>query len=507
MARFATTIPMTGIDLDRSSPVPLSRQLYDRLRATILSGQLGSGFRLPATRTLAAELGISRNTVLLAYDQLLAEGYIEGKAGSGTTVARALPETLLHAPHPGAEAAGRFSAEVDSGRPSRRGAALAAMPTVRIAPETLNDWLKPFRTGIPALDHVPAELWARLITRHLRGSRPDLLGYQEVAGYGPLCTAIAAYLGASRGVRCTADQVIVVGGAQGGLDLAARVLLDPGDTAWIEDPGYFGARGALLAAGARLVPVPVDAAGLDVAAGEARAPDARAVYVTPSHQYPLGATMSLPRRLALLDWAARAGAWVVEDDYDGEFRYAGRPLAALHSLRPDARVIYVGTFSKVLFPALRLGYLVVPPDLVRHFVAARCVVDFHAPVLEQMALADFIAEGHFARHLRRMRTLYAARAQALVAAASAELSGLLDVRPPTTGMHVVGWLPPGIDDRVAARRAAAHDVSAVPISAFAVEPQPRGGLLLGFAAVDEPAIRDGVRRLAAALRPLVRGLG
>jgi GntR family transcriptional regulator/MocR family aminotransferase len=365
--------------------------------------------------------------------------------------------------------------------------------------------MQPFQTGIPAPDHFPTEIWARLVSRHLRDPPADVLAYGSPAGYPPLRVAIAAYLGASRGVGCTAEQVIIVGGAQSGLDLAARVLLDPGDSAWVEDPGYVGARAALMAAGAELVPVPVDGDGLDVAAGEARDPHARLAVVTPGHHYPLGSSMSLARRHQVLDWATRAGAWVVEDDYDGEFRYAGRPLAALQGLRPDGPVIYIGTFSKILFPALRLGYVVVPPELIRTFVAARLAIDVTPPTLEQIALTDFIAEGHFARHIRRMRTLYARRATTLVAAARREQRGLLDVRMPASGMNTLGMLPPGVDDREAARRAAANNVTVLPLSRCAIEPIDRGGLLLGFAAPDDEAIQAGIHRLAEALRPLVYG--
>jgi len=310
---------------------------------------------------------------------------------------------------------------------------------------------------------------------------------------------ISAYLGATRAVRCTWEQVIVVSGSQQALDLAARVLLDPGDAAWVEDPGYAGARGALLGAGARLVPVPVDGDGLDVAAGAQLGAGARLAYVSPSHQYPLGVTMSLSRRLALLGWASRSGAWVLEDDYDSEYRYTGRPLEALQGLDPEGCVIYLGTFSKVLFPALRLGYLVVPPELVDPFTAARELVDRQSPSVEQAVLAEFIAEGHFARHVRRMRVLYAERQATLVEAAARELSGALDVRPAEAGMHLVGWLPGGTDDREASRRAAAEGVEATALSLHGIEPPQRRGLLLGYAAVGEEEIRAGVRRLAASL--------
>ena len=516
MPRVPTAIPMTGVELDRGGEISLTRQLYDRLRSAILSGQLVGGFRLPSTRTLATELGVSRNTVIRVYDQLQTEGYITVKTGSGAMVTRVLPESLLNVPSAGAEP-GTSHLLAKSARPrppsrrasphpgpSRLGELLAESPSIAIAAARLGGWTKAFQTGTPALDHFPAEIWARLVSRHLRDPSTAMLAYGSPAGHPPLRMAIAAYLGASRGVQCTAEQVIIVGGAQSGLDLAARTLLDPGDTAWVEDPGYVGARAALMASGAELVPVPVDGNGLDVSAGEARGPDARMVIVTPGHHYPLGSSMSLPRRHQLLDWATRTGAWIVEDDYDGEFRYAGRPLAALQSLRPDGPVIYIGTFSKILFPALRIGYLVVPPDLIRHFIAVRLAIDVTAPTLEQVALTDFIAEGHFARHIRRMRTLYARRATTLVAAARRELRGLLDVQMPTSGMNTLGMLPLGVDDREAARRAAANDVTVLPLSRCSIEPIERGGLLLGFASADEDAIQTGIRRLADALRPLVR---
>jgi GntR family transcriptional regulator/MocR family aminotransferase len=321
---------------------------------------------------------------------------------------------------------------------------------------------------------------------------------------------IAAHLGEARAVRCEASQVIVVTGAQQAVDLAARVLLDPGDTAWVEDPGYQGARGALVAAGIRLAPVPVDREGLDVRRGAREGPGARLVYVTPSHQYPLGVTMSLNRRLALLEWASASGAWILEDDYDSEYRYAGRPLAALQGLDTAGRVIYAGTFSKVLFPALRLGYLVVPPDLVDAFVAARALADRHSPSVTQAALADFIDGGHFARHVRRTRALYAERQAALVRAARRSLGGVLEVAPAEAGMHLMGWLVAGLDDRAAARAALTRNVDAPPLSGFRVRPArrgERGGLVLGYAAYTPREIDDACGRLAAALRGVRRTAG
>jgi GntR family transcriptional regulator/MocR family aminotransferase len=503
MAKRRAVVTIGTLGLERASGVPLHRQLYDGLREAILSGRLRPGVRLPSTRALAVDLGASRNTVLAAFGQLLAEGYLEGRVGAGTTVASTLPETLLRA-HP--EAAGT---ERPGRRPrlSRRGALLVR---TRAAFARGAATAHPFRPGLPGLEFFPFDLWTRLLARRWRRVPRQLLDYGDPAGHAPLREVIAAYLGEARAVRCDAGQVIVVTGAQQAVDLAARVLLDPGDTAWVEDPGYPGARGALIAAGIRLAPVPVDAEGLVVRRGAQRAPRARLVYVTPSHQYPLGVTMSLNRRLALLEWASRSGAWILEDDYDSEYRYSGRPLAALQGLDTVGRVIYAGTFSKVLFPALRLGYLVVPPDLVDAFVAARALADRHSPSVTQAALADFIDAGHFARHVRRTRALYAERQAALVGAVRRTLGGLLEVTPAEAGMHLLGWLPDGVDDREAARAALAREVDAPPLSSFRARisrDEERGGLVLGYAAYTPREIDDACLRLAAALRTVQRGEG
>jgi GntR family transcriptional regulator/MocR family aminotransferase len=355
---------------------------------------------------------------------------------------------------------------------------------------------------MPAFDTFPIELWSKLVTRQVRRTTSNALMYQHPAGYQPLREAIAAHVTVTRRVRCTPDQIIIVSGSQGALDLVMRVLLDPGDSVWMEDPGYLGARGALLGAAAHIVPVPVDSEGLIVEAGIARCPDARMVYLTPSHQFPLGVTMSLSRRLAVLDWAKRAGAYILEDDYDSEYRFAGRPLAALQGLDDADCVIYIGTFSKVLFPALRLGYLILPPSLIDPFLAARRFIDIHPPALEQDVLADFIAEGHFGRHLRRMRTLYAERRTTFLTALT-ELPDIpLDLFASEAGMHCIGWLPPGMEDGLVVRHAAAHDVDVFPLSKFSLEPMPRQGLLLGYAGVDQHHIQTGARRLAAAFRQI-----
>jgi GntR family transcriptional regulator/MocR family aminotransferase len=492
------SFPILGtITLDRASGLALYRQLYDNLREAILSGRLVTGTQLPATRTLADELDVSRNTVITAYEQLMAEGYLEGKIGAGTYVTRDLPDELLQVRAEQAQTlppAGTRQAPSDL--LSRRGAVIARTAVTHARHQ---EGPRPFRTGLPALDELPFKVWGRLLARRWRTLSPAALGYGPEAGYQPLREAIAAYLGAARGVRCRADQVIILAGAQQAIDLTARLLLNPGDAVWLEDPGYLGARGALLAAGARLVPVPVDDQGLNVEAGLRQDAEARLVYVSPSHQYPLGVTMSLARRLALLQWAAQADAWILEDDYDSEYRYAGRPLAALQGLDSNGRVIYIGTFSKVLFPGLRLGYMVVPPDLIDAFSRARTLIDRGSAWLDQAVLTDFIVEGHFARHIRRMRALYAERQTLLVDLLRRKCAGRLEIRSAEAGLHVVGWLSPGIDDRPVSEQLSAQGIEALPISSYALTPQPRGGLILGYAAVNAAAIRKGVRRLEKTL--------
>jgi GntR family transcriptional regulator / MocR family aminotransferase len=485
------------LELQPQVSTPLYNQIYERLRVAILSGQLKPGLQLPSTRTLASELGISRNTVLLAYEQLLSEGYVQGKVGSGTIVASALPEILFSNSDSNSQI--NLSTTVPS-QISQRGLTLANAPYIPkplLTPQGIQH--KAFRVGMPALDVFPHELWSQLIAKRAKHSLPELLNYRHSAGYYPLRSAIASHLVMARGVCCTAEQVILVTGSQGALDLVARVLLDPGDAVWMEEPGYLGARNAILGAGASVVPVPVDALGLDVAAGIALCPQARLAYVTPSHQFPLGMTMSLSRRLALLEWANQNNAWLVEDDYDSEYRFVGRPLSAMQGIDKTNRTIYIGTFSKVLFPALRLGYLVVPLDMAETFVAVESLTKLHLPAFEQAVLADFMLQGHFTRHIRRMRTLYAQRRAILVKALKQTFS--FEVHAPDTGMHLILWLAPGMDDKLASQQAAIHGVDVLPISLFSMN-EHRAGLMLGYAPVNEQEIYDGVQRLATALNSI-----
>lgn len=506
MAKVSTQISLSTVNIDRQSEVPLFRQLYDSLREAILNGQLAAGFKLPGSREMARDFGVSRNTVASAFDQLTAEGYLESQIGSGTFVSKKIPDDLLYsgekknvAPKKngnrrrGLSARGELILRTPSGYGSE-----TAPPTG----EETNRHLAPFSPCVPSIADFPFEIWSKIVARRLRRPNRSLFYYGETAGYYPLREAIAMYLGAARGVRCQPEQLIVVSGAQQAVDLTARILLNAEDAVWVEDPGYLGTRGALTIAGGKIVPVPIDDEGLSVEAGKKIEPAPRLISVTPSHQYPLGVTMSLKRRLELLEWAGKTGAWILEDDYDSEYRYEGRPLAALQGLDANKRVIYVGTFSKVLAPALRIGYLVAPPDLVQAFTAAKALTDRHSPILEQMVLADFFNEGHFARHVRKMRLLYAERREWLISAVKSETGGLLEIEPTAAGLHLIGWLPPGMNDEEAARAAARNGVDCEPLSALSIVKPSRPGLVLGYASFSENEIKSGIKRLADALEKL-----
>lgn len=499
MAKRSMPGKRPAITLDQNAAMPLYRQLYERLRSAILTGQLEAHTRLPSTRTLAGELGVSRNTTALAYEMLLLEGYIESRVGDGTRVSSLQAEQLFSPAKPGRE---------------QRVATLADPSPLLLAQrvQTLIDTAKSehfspskarainlFRTGQPDVSSFPYETWARLVAKHARHSLQAVSFYQDAQGYAPLREAIATHIGITRGVHCSPDQIILTAGSQGALDLVARVLLDPNAPVWVEDPGYLGARGALLAAGAKLIPVPVDQEGIKVELGRQLCPQARLAIVTPSHQFPTAVTMSLPRRLALLEWAKETGAWIVEDDYDSEFRFSGRPLEALQGLDSAQRVIYIGTFSKTLFPSLRLGYLVVPPALLQGFLATRSFIDTHLPLLEQMALADFMVEGHFARHLRKMRARYLERRDALIEALTRDLGKFLEVDTPEAGMHLIAWLPLGVSAQTVAESISTRGLYVFPVVPSTLQPRQREGLLFGFASATPQELRAGVKLLATAL--------
>lgn len=480
---------LAATPLDRAAATPLFRQLYAHVKEAVLAGRIGAGVRLPPTRTLCRLLGVSRQTVQAAYEQLMAEGYLEGTVGKGTFVSAALPAAVK------ARAALQPLA-----RPlSARGSAMAdGMARVR----RHDGPPRAFRASMPGLDLFPFDVWRRLEAQHWRRSA-GRLGYgDDGAGDAVLRELLCAYL-ASRGVRCTPEQVVITAGSQQALYLLAQLLLAPGEGVWIESPGYQGAVAAFAAAGARVRPVPVDAEGMDVTYAAHHFPDAKLAFATPSHQLPLGVTMSLRRRLELLRWAEANGAWIVEDDYDSEYRHTGPPLASLQSLDRSGRVVYVGTFSKVLFPALRLGYVVAPPALAAALARARAVVDRGGPVVAQATLADFIAGGHFARHIRRTRDAYGERRAVLIDALRARLEGRLRQGPSDAGLDLcVHFSRDAQDDEAAVvRRAQAQGIEVRPLGyyanpdagpACAVAP----GLLLGFAAFAPAALRAGGDGLA-----------
>lgn len=470
---------------------PLYRQIYDGYRTAILEGRLRAGQRIPSTRALARELGISRLPVLTAFEQLLHEGYLEGRAGSGTFVASSIHDTR------DTTALGEGAAHQRSSR--RRSIAVPNASGSRDPAQNEKENLGAFRVSLPALDHFPQKIWARLVTRHARGMPTQLMAYGDPAGYLPLRHAVADYLRTARAVACDASQIMIVSGSQMALHLCARVLLKPGDTLYFEDPGYSGARSALTATGATLRPVSVDRDGLLVRSMRPAKSPGGAVYVTPSHQYPLGVSMNVSRRLELLDWARRHQAWIIEDDYDSDYRFSSRPLGALQGMSGAAQVIYTGTFSKVLFPALRMGYLVVPSSLVEKFIAQRLSMDLFPQTLDQLVLTDFLCEGHFSRHLRRMRAIYQSRRDTLASEIEKHLGGVLTIVNADAGMHLTARLPTGIDDVEVVRLARTRGISAIALSACYVANTGDPGLVLGFGGVPEADIIRGVRTLSIVL--------
>jgi GntR family transcriptional regulator/MocR family aminotransferase len=474
----------------RNVDASLFRWVYDEIRTAIVSGKLRAGARLPSSRSLARQQSVSRGIVVAAFEQLAAEGYIECVVGSGSFVRHAKPTLAAKPMRPARGSAGSPM------RLSKRGQCLAQQPY----PKLRSSPAPAFHLDHPALDLFPLQTWSRIAARRLRRGRPELLVHGDGQGFPPLRAAIASYVASTRGIRCSADQIVITSGTQQSLDLMARLLLDRGDPVWIEDPAYPGASALFRAVGAEVIGIPVDGEGLHWAGSRGSRRAGRMVYVTPGCQFPLGVTMSLPRRRALLDWARRESAWIFEDDYDGAFCFSGRPLAALHSLDPAGNVIYSNSFNKLLFPGLRLAFLVLPPTLAGAVAAARSVVDRFPSVPFQATLCDFITEGHFSQHVRRMREVYATRLETLVRSAGAELSGLLELRPPHGGLQVVGWLPAAVDDREAARIAADHGVDSSPLSALHVDRILPPGLVLGVTAAGERAIRLAVKRLGEALR-------
>lgn len=484
------------IHLNRQERVPLYQQLYFEIRGHILGGDLSPGSGLPPTRQLAQALGVARVTVTEAYAQLEAEGFVTSRQGAGTFVAAGL--TLV-----GEETA--VSSPVSAGAPpltlSAWGERVMGLRPSANLPPTRPDIDFGFGRSFPHI--FPYDIWRRLLDRYLSTDDVMLSRYGSVAGFFPLRQALADYLGQWRGVRCTAEQVVIVNGAQQALDILTRLYLSPGDEVLVESPGYAQAFAVFRLFGAALRPLPVDDHGFPVELIPAGS-RARLVFVTPSNQFPRGGALSLPRRLELLAWARARGAFVVEDDYDGELRYEGRPLTALQGLDDDGRVVYLGTFSKVLFPALRLSYVVLPPAMVTPFVRAKEVVDRGAPTLTQAAVADFITEGHFERHLRHLRQAYGQRRQVLTQALDAYLGEKVRFSHTPAGLHVMVYLPEAaaetpVTETAVVARAAAAGVGVYPGAPYHLHTPTPPSILLGFSGLTEAEIAEGVRRLAVIL--------
>ena len=480
-------LPLDMLALDRSIDTPLYRQLYESLRSQILDGRLAPRMRLPATRELAADLNVSRNTVIGAYDSLLAEGYLESVAGSGTLVA-ALPE------HPARTKSSRRASRLP--RLSQRGEMMTTLPRDRTIPDRIA-----FHPGYPEIPSFPFAIWAKLVAANMRTPREDLFGYHLVAGHPRLRAALAEYLGVSRGVRCDPEQVIVVTGAQAALDLIGRTFMDPGDHFWIEDPGYHGAYNAFLSAGGKAAPLPVGSGGWDI---DTANPPPRLIFVTPSCQWPLGLVMPMDVRLKLLQIAEKHDAWIIEDDYDSEYRFRGHPIPAMQGLDDSGRVIYVGTLSKTMFPSIRVAYIVVPSSLVEGFKTAVSISGQYPSLLLQAALADFIAQGFFATHLRRMRRLYARRQREFVAMCRARLDRWLEVNEIDTGMQVMGRFKQPMDDGDVLAAALKRGVDFSRMSTHYRYARPEHGMFLGYAGVDHEQARAGVERLRLAFQDLER---
>ena len=468
----------------------LWRWLYQQLRLAIQDGRLRTGTRLPSTRDIARQYELSRGTVVAAFDQLHAEGYTRVEAGSGTYV-----ETNLQ--HP---STATISRKPVAARKSVTLSKIAAnmVESVFVLPASRSIG-RAFRSWEPAIDLFPTDLWARVSARVMRRAPRSLYGQGEALGYRQLRVAIAEYVGSARGVRCTPDQVLVVTGAQQGLDLISRILLNPGDHIWVEDPGYFLAKSAFRAVGAKLIPVKVDKQGIDVSAGIRSSPRAKLAYVSPANQFPLGVTMSAERRIALLDWAQKSGAWVIEDEYDAEYRYGGRPVASLQSLDRDGSVIYIGTFTKMLFNALRIGFVVLPEPLVDAATRLRSVMDRHPPTLDQAILAEFMNEGYFGQHVRKMRGIYAERLSILRSECKKQLGDVLDVEDAIAGMRTIGWLQNEASDKDIAARARDAGLNLFSVSDFTIKYRQRPALILGFAGCDAKELQRGVSVLASVL--------
>jgi GntR family transcriptional regulator / MocR family aminotransferase len=475
------------LKIDRSLAVPLHKQVYDGYRTAIVRGELRPGQVVLSSRELAIELQVSRFPVLHAYGQLTAEGYLESRVGSGTYISSSLPEQLLSV-----RKSRRSTAKSPSGP---RPIAQRSLLYQAFDPFVLRQGWGAFGVHQPALDEFPFKLWSSLVYQHSKNPNANAIHNINPFGLEHFREAICAHLRTSRGVQCQTDQIMIVSGSQQALDITANVLLDPGNQVWIEEPGYYLGRAVIQGAGCRLVPIPVDEEGMDISYAIKKYRKARAALVTPSHQYPLGSTMTARRRLELLNWAQSSGSWIIEDDYDSEYRFETSPIASLQGLDLNARVIYIGTFSKVLFPAVRIGYIVIPPDLVDRFVAVRYSMDIFPPYLMQEVLADFMSHGHFGAHIRKMRQLYRERRTVLVKSIQSIFGNQFEVHGAEAGMHLTVTLPDHLSDLDISERASMERLWLRPLSPAYITKRARQGLILGFGSTSAKQIPHAVERM------------
>lgn len=489
MAKESSEINPAGIKICRNSQVPLYVQVYEQFREMILSKRLRPGDRVPASRNLALETGVSRVIINQAYEQLMMEGYLVGRTGSGTFVSDTVPDILLHAGM-------QEGAKSDSKGPT---------PDTSYSATGSRLDIEPFQIGTPSLDQFPFKIWQQVGTRVLKELKGTHVGYEDTLGYMPLRKAVAAYLRISRAVKCEAEQVIIVTGSLQGLNLTIKSLLEKGDEVWMEDPGYPGAKDSFLDAGVTICPVPICEDGLDIDLARQKYAHAKMAYITPSHQFPLGYTLSQNKRLELLEWARLKDMWILEDDYDSEFRYEGQPLESLQGLDKNGRVIYSGTFSKTLFPGLRLAYIVVPSrDMIPRFRKIKNNLDRQSPILEQLIVTRFIEEGHFLRHIRKMRLLYADRKNVLVGLLKASLREYLQIIPSSSGMHLVCWLSDKIDADKLKKEIKSQKLIVSFISNFTVQSHMKPAITLGYTAFSKYKLKIAVEKLTKCIHRSLR---
>jgi GntR family transcriptional regulator/MocR family aminotransferase len=493
MPKIAHHISIPGLQLDAASKVPAYKQVYGHISAAILSKQIRAGQRMPSSRVLAESIGVSRNIILLAYEQLELEGYITGSVGKGSFVSEHLDNDLPAIKHK--------KEKIATAENTQHIAYDYPVSKMFMDRESSKAGKKPFQNPEPALDHFPFKVWAKCAYKVFRELEFSHLNYNDAQGYFPLREAIASYLRTNRAVNCEAGQIIITNGTQQGLNLIASVLVKKGQQFWMEDPGYINAHAVFTHAGANAIHIPAGHDGFDVDWAKKNHPDASLVYITPSHQFPLGGTMPVGKRLLLTDWAAKNKMWIVEDDYDNEFQYTSGPIPSLQGLDQYKRVLYLGTFSKVLFPGLRIGYLVLPDEgMVKAFAHAKAFADRQNSITDQMILHEFMSNGHFTIHLRKMRVLYKKRQDVLLALINQYGEDLIRAEKQPGGMHLIAWLREDINDSEMAAYLNNNGVTVLPVSAYAVKFKPKPGLLLGYTAFNDKQLTDGLLKMITLIK-------